>query len=481
MRSRGVPARVVTPHATDRHPCLARADPSERAARCRPSSRGGRLRGGDVIGPLLAVERAARGVGLRLVVSRRGVAGDVAAVRRGECSGQRYHPAIVAQAASSLCEMFPGRLWLALGSGEASNEHITGERWPVKTIRNARLRECVDVMRALFAGETVDHDGLVRVDRARLWTLPPEPPLIVGPAISVQTAAWVGEWADGLVTVNQPRDKLERMIAAFREHGGEGKRLALQVHLRGPPTSSRRSRSPTISGARTSSRHRSAGTSRRSSSSTWPRSTCAPRTSARQSSSRPTSLVTRPGFTIWSHSASTRSTCTTSARACARSSTPSRSTCTGAAWELTCGSNPRATCGGRTRSSTPGRRGLPRRRRDGIGDQGPHPPGRLPRRPRGHLSVADAVLPISKQGRRLRHHRLLWGGLAPGQPRRLRRIRAHGQRSRHQGNRRPGHEPHLRRASLVRGGARRPRIAVPLLLRLAGRALGRTCGHLVPR
>ena len=87
--------------------------------------------------------------------------------------GQRYHPAIVAQAASSLCEMFPGRLWVALGTGEASNEHITGGRWPPKAERNARLRECVDVMRALFAGEVVNHDGLVRVDRARLWTLPP--------------------------------------------------------------------------------------------------------------------------------------------------------------------------------------------------------------------------------------------------------------------------------------------------------------------
>ena len=86
--------------------------------------------------------------------------------------GQRYHPAIIAQAAATLCEMFPGRLWVALGTGEASNEHITGEPWPPKAKRNARLRECVDVMRALFAGEEVDHDGLVRVDRARLWTLP---------------------------------------------------------------------------------------------------------------------------------------------------------------------------------------------------------------------------------------------------------------------------------------------------------------------
>jgi G6PDH family F420-dependent oxidoreductase len=82
--------------------------------------------------------------------------------------GQRYHPAIVAQAAATLCELFPGRLWVALGTGEASNEHITGEPWPPKRVRTARLRECVDVMRALFAGDVVDHDGLVRVDRARL-------------------------------------------------------------------------------------------------------------------------------------------------------------------------------------------------------------------------------------------------------------------------------------------------------------------------
>ncbi len=149
--------------------------------------------------------------------------------------GQRYHPAIVAQAAASLCQMFPGRLWVALGTGEASNEHITGERWPSKAERNARLRECVDVIRALFAGEVVDHHGRVVVDRARLWTLPPEPPPLIGPAVSVETAGWVGEWADGLVTVNQPPDKLERMIAAFRENGGEGKRLAVQVHLSWAP------------------------------------------------------------------------------------------------------------------------------------------------------------------------------------------------------------------------------------------------------
>src|SRR6187200_3472894 len=72
--------------------------------------------------------------------------------------GQRYHPAIVAQAAGTLAAMYPGRFWVALGTGEASNEHITGAPWPRKALRKARLRECVDVIRALLAGEEVSHD-----------------------------------------------------------------------------------------------------------------------------------------------------------------------------------------------------------------------------------------------------------------------------------------------------------------------------------
>jgi probable non-F420 flavinoid oxidoreductase len=144
--------------------------------------------------------------------------------------GQRYHPAIVAQAAATLCELFPGRLQVALGTGEFSNEHITGAPWPDKEVRNARLRECVDVMRALFAGEAVDHDGLVRVDRAKLWTLPAEPPPLLATAVSVETAAWASEWADGLITINQPHEHLRRMLDAF------GGTASLQVHLAWAPT-----------------------------------------------------------------------------------------------------------------------------------------------------------------------------------------------------------------------------------------------------
>ncbi|MBA3303951.1 MAG: TIGR03557 family F420-dependent LLM class oxidoreductase, partial [Acidimicrobiia bacterium] len=144
--------------------------------------------------------------------------------------GQRYHPAVIAQAMATLAAMFPGRFWAALGTGEASNEHITGAGWPPKDERNARLRECVDVIRALHRGEEVTHDGLVTVDRARVWTLPADPPPLIGAAVSVETAGWVAGWADGLITVNQPHDKLRAMLDAYRSAGGRGK-AHLQVHL----------------------------------------------------------------------------------------------------------------------------------------------------------------------------------------------------------------------------------------------------------
>jgi probable non-F420 flavinoid oxidoreductase len=145
--------------------------------------------------------------------------------------GQRYHPVISAQAIATVAAMFPGRFpWVALGSGEALNEHVTGHPWPTKDVRMVRLRECVDVMRALWRGEEVTHRGLVVVDRARVWSLPDEPPRLVAGAISAETAAWAAEWADGLITVNQPLDALRRVIDAYREAGGQGN-LHLQVHL----------------------------------------------------------------------------------------------------------------------------------------------------------------------------------------------------------------------------------------------------------
>jgi alkanesulfonate monooxygenase SsuD/methylene tetrahydromethanopterin reductase-like flavin-dependent oxidoreductase (luciferase family) len=50
-------------------------------------------------------------------------------------------------------------------------------------------------------------------------------------ALSEETARWAGGWADGLITVNAPPDTLRGIVNAFREGGGEGKPLSLQVHI----------------------------------------------------------------------------------------------------------------------------------------------------------------------------------------------------------------------------------------------------------
>jgi probable non-F420 flavinoid oxidoreductase len=150
--------------------------------------------------------------------------------------GDRYHPAIIAQAAATLAGMFPGRFWFAVGSGEAVNEHVTGRAWPDKAGRNARLAECANVMRALWRGETITHHGLIDVVDARLYSLPDAPPELLGAAVTPETAEWCASWADGVITTGKPRAEMDRFLDAFRRGGGEGKRVAVQHVLSWAPS-----------------------------------------------------------------------------------------------------------------------------------------------------------------------------------------------------------------------------------------------------
>ncbi len=143
----------------------------------------------------------------------------------------RYHPAVVAQAAATLSTMFPQRFWIALGSGEAINEAITGEPWPPKEARNRRLEEAAEVLRALWRGEEVDHDGEFVVRKARLYTRPQQPPTLLVAALSAETARWGAGWADGLLTVSTERERMREIVDAFRAGGGAGKPMYLQVKL----------------------------------------------------------------------------------------------------------------------------------------------------------------------------------------------------------------------------------------------------------
>lgn len=143
--------------------------------------------------------------------------------------GQRYHPAVVAQACATLAEMFPGRFWVAVGPGENLHEHVTGDRWPPPDMRDHRLQEAADVMRELWAGREVTREGLVRVERARLFTLPPAAIALHAAAFSASAAESVGEWADGLLAVASP--DLPAVIRAFRHGGGVGKPVVVTATL----------------------------------------------------------------------------------------------------------------------------------------------------------------------------------------------------------------------------------------------------------
>lgn len=146
----------------------------------------------------------------------------------------RYHPAVIAQAVATLGQMHGERFALVAGSGEALNECITGARWPPKDLRNRRLHAAVEVMRALWRGEEVTHRGgedAFTVERARLYSLPDHVPKVFAAALSPETARWAGAWADGLITISAEETKLRAIIEAFREGGGEGRPLWLQVKL----------------------------------------------------------------------------------------------------------------------------------------------------------------------------------------------------------------------------------------------------------
>ena len=144
----------------------------------------------------------------------------------------RYHPVVLAQAVATLGEMFPNRVpWIALGSGEAINERITGREWPDKLERNERLREGAEIIRALLRGETVTHRGRVTAINAKIWSRPETPARLMGAATSEATARWLGSWADGLLTAGSRPESIRSVIDAFREGGGQGKPIHVKVDL----------------------------------------------------------------------------------------------------------------------------------------------------------------------------------------------------------------------------------------------------------
>jgi G6PDH family F420-dependent oxidoreductase len=135
------------------------------------------------------------------------------------CPTVRIHPAVIAQAAATSAVMLEGRFNLGVGSGEALNEHILGDRWPETDVRLEMLEEAVEVMRKLWQGGDQSHHGRhYTVENARVYDLPDEPPPVLvsgfGPK-AIRLAARIG---DGFCTTKPAKDDIE----LYRSEGGHG-------------------------------------------------------------------------------------------------------------------------------------------------------------------------------------------------------------------------------------------------------------------
>ncbi|MCP2163728.1 LLM class F420-dependent oxidoreductase [Goodfellowiella coeruleoviolacea] len=133
------------------------------------------------------------------------------------CPTMRIHPAVIAQAAATASVQLDGRFVLGVGSGEALNEHIFGDRWPPIRVRLAMLEEAVEVIRALHRGDEVDYRGEhYTVENARIYTLPPEPVPIYVSGFGRKSATLAGRIGDGYISVMPSRS----LVRTFREAGG---------------------------------------------------------------------------------------------------------------------------------------------------------------------------------------------------------------------------------------------------------------------
>jgi G6PDH family F420-dependent oxidoreductase len=133
------------------------------------------------------------------------------------CPTVRMHPAIVAQAAATSAVLNSGRFTLGLGTGEALNEHITGQRWPSAEERLEMLEEAIGVIRELFTGRLITHHGThYMVDTAQLYSVPDSPPPIFMSGFGEKATKLAGRVADGYMSVQPSADA----VRLYRESGG---------------------------------------------------------------------------------------------------------------------------------------------------------------------------------------------------------------------------------------------------------------------
>ncbi|HYH53392.1 MAG TPA: TIGR03557 family F420-dependent LLM class oxidoreductase [Solirubrobacterales bacterium] len=148
--------------------------------------------------------------------------------------GQRYHPALIAQAWATMEVMYPGRPYLGIGSGEALNEAPLGQGWPAVGDQIERLEEALEMIRALWDGQRLSGAGKhFATDRAYLHTRPERPPPVWVSAFGPEAAAVAGRQGDGVWTLADPESTPE-VLDAYRGAAEDAGRAPGEIVLQVP-------------------------------------------------------------------------------------------------------------------------------------------------------------------------------------------------------------------------------------------------------
>ncbi|MEA2333193.1 MAG: hypothetical protein QOH58_3331 [Thermoleophilaceae bacterium] len=129
----------------------------------------------------------------------------------------RYNPVVVAQLGATLQELFPGRGFLGIGSGESLNESPAGMDWPGTGEQVRRLEEALEIIGRLLDGERLDYEGrYFRTKGAFLHTRGRERPPVYVSAFGPDAAGVAARHGDGLWTLADP-EQAPRLIEAYRD------------------------------------------------------------------------------------------------------------------------------------------------------------------------------------------------------------------------------------------------------------------------
>jgi coenzyme F420-dependent glucose-6-phosphate dehydrogenase len=153
------------------------------------------------------------------------------------CPLFRYHPAITAQAFATMRTMFPDRIFLGVGTGEAMNEIPVGCDWPTIKERIERLDESLQIMKLLWSRSFVTFKGkYYSLHKANLYDKPEiQVPLYVA-GFGPKVAKIAGKYADGFLTTMVDPDKLNNVLLpavadGAREKGRDPAKIERVVEL----------------------------------------------------------------------------------------------------------------------------------------------------------------------------------------------------------------------------------------------------------